>query len=106
MLAEEGVEGGLIRVVVRKIDGLDLAVARLLEDLELGVVVPNPLDAHVRVLIDAAGLLEELLDLWQRVEPSRRARGDDARPLRVGGEDKKEEGGGDEASHHGAAIKW
>ena len=36
--------------------------------------LPFPLDAHAGVLIDAAGVLEEGLDLWELVQTSRRAR--------------------------------
>ena len=36
--------------------------------------LPFPLDAHAGVLIDAAGVLEEGLDLWEFVQTSRRAR--------------------------------
>ena len=44
-----------------------------MDDRQLRVVVPDPDDRDI-VQADAAGLLEEALDLRQRVEPSRRAR--------------------------------
>ena len=48
-------------------------------------MVEDPLDRHVGVLVDAAGLLEKLLDLGQAVEPSRIAAHDLAREVAAAG---------------------
>ena len=80
-LLEEVVQ--LLVIVVREVDLANLR-ARGVEDEELGLVVEDPLDRHVGVLIDAAGLLKKLLDLRQAVEPSRVAAHDLAREVAAG----------------------
>ena len=74
----------LVCIVVRKVNGLELAVSRLFKHLQLRIMVANPRDRDVGILIDATSLFEELLYFRQRVESSGRARGDDADPFRVG----------------------
>ena len=45
-------------------------VAALVGYKEIGVVVKDPLDLDVRILIDATGLLEEALYSGQPIQPS------------------------------------
>ena len=49
---------------------------------QVGVVVEDPLDLDVRILVDTAPLLEEPLDAGQPIQPSRIAGDDLARLVR------------------------
>ena len=58
-------------------------------------MVEDPLDRHVEVLVDAAGLLVQLLDLWQAVEPSAVHAHDLAREVADEGQEEPPSGAAD-----------
>ena len=68
MLAEKLVE--LFVVIVGEVDGFLLIPVLAVHD-QVGVVVEDPLDLDIGILVDAAPLLEELLDAGQPIQPSR-----------------------------------
>ena len=68
----------LFVVILGKVDGFLLAAVLAVHD-QVGVVVEDPLDLHVRILVDTTPLLEEPLDAGQPIEPSGVARDDLAR---------------------------
>ena len=68
----------LFVVVVGEVDAFLLAPVLAVQD-QVGVVVEDPLDLDIRILVDTAPLLEELLDAGQPIQPSRIARDDLAR---------------------------
>ena len=68
----------LFVIILGKVDGFLLAPVLAVQD-QVGVVVEDPLDLHVRILVDTAPLLEEPLDAGQPIEPSGVARDDLAR---------------------------
>jgi len=76
VLAEKLVE--LFVVIVGEVDGFLLIPVLAVHD-QVGVVVEDPLDLDIGILVDAAPLLEELLDAGQPIQPSRIARDDLAR---------------------------
>lgn len=73
VVAEEGVETRVVDAgeVYRLHDAFALVYG------QLRAVVANPLEPDRRILVNATVLLEEPLDLWQRVEASRGTRPDD-----------------------------
>ena len=80
MLAEKLVE--LFVVIVGEVDGFLLIPVLAVHD-QVGVVVEDPLDLDIGILVDAAPLLEELLDAGQPIQPSRIARDNFARLVPV-----------------------
>ena len=68
----------LFVIILGKVDGFLLAAVLAVHD-QVGVVVEDPLDLHVRILVDTTPLLEEPLDAGQPIEPSGVARDDLAR---------------------------
>ena len=68
----------LFVVVVGEVDAFLLAPVLAVQD-QVGIVVEDPLDLDIRILVDTAPLLEELLDAGQPIQPSRIARDDLAR---------------------------
>ena len=68
----------LFVIILGKVDGFLLAPVLAVHD-QVGVVVEDPLDLHVRILVDTTPLLEEPLDAGQPIEPSGVARDDLAR---------------------------
>ena len=68
----------LFVIILGKVDRFLLAAVLAVHD-QVGVVVEDPLDLHVRILVDTAPLLEEPLDAGQPIEPSGVARDDLAR---------------------------
>ena len=68
----------LFVIILGKVDSFLLAPVLAVQD-QVGVVVEDPLDLHVRILVDTAPLLEEPLDAGQPIEPSGVARDDLAR---------------------------
>ena len=63
----------LFVIILGKVDRFLLAAVLAVHD-QVGVVVEDPLDLHVRILVDTAPLLEEPLDAGQPIEPSGVAR--------------------------------
>ena len=63
----------LFVIILGKVDGFLLAAVLTVHD-QVGVVVEDPLDLHVRILVDTTPLLEEPLDAGQPIEPSGVAR--------------------------------
>ena len=63
----------LFVIILGKVDGFLLAAVLAVHD-QVGVVVEDPLDLHVRILVDTTPLLEEPLDAGQPIEPSGVAR--------------------------------
>ena len=68
----------LFVVVVGEVDAFLLAPVLAVQD-QVRIVVEDPLDLDIRILVDTAPLLEELLDAGQPIQPSRIARDDLAR---------------------------
>ena len=68
----------LFVIILGKVDRFLLAPVLAVQD-QVGVVVEDPLDLYVRILVDTAPLLEEPLDAGQPIEPSGVARDDLAR---------------------------
>ena len=68
----------LFVVVVGEVDAFLLAPVLAVQD-QVGVVVEDPLDLDIGILVDTAPLLEELLDAGQPIQPSGIARDDLAR---------------------------
>ena len=68
----------LFVIILGKVDGFLLAPVLAVQD-QVWVVVEDPLDLHVRILVDTTPLLEEPLDAGQPIEPSGVARDDLAR---------------------------
>ena len=68
----------LFVVVVGEVDAFLLAPVLAVQE-QVGIVVEDPLDLDIRILVDTAPLLEELLDAGQPIQPSRIARDDLAR---------------------------
>ena len=62
-----------LRIVeCREIDRASLSTS-LVINVQVWIVMEDPLDLHVRVLVDPSRLLEEAFDLWEPVEPSSHA---------------------------------
>ena len=59
----------LFVIILGKVDRFLLAPVLAVQD-QVGVVVEDPLDLYVRILVDTAPLLEEPLDAGQPIEPS------------------------------------
>ena len=68
----------LFVIILGKVNRFLLAPVLAVQD-QVGVVVEDPLDLHVRILVDTAPLLEEPLNAGQPIEPSGVARDDLAR---------------------------
>lgn len=92
----------LLVIVLGQIDRL--LQNAILQDLQVWVVMADPLDDDIGEEVDAALFLEEALDLRQRIEPSRRARDHLARLLRVAERrrrrEEEEEQARRDAHHH------
>jgi hypothetical protein len=94
----------LFVIILGEVNGFLLAPVLAVQD-QVGVVVEDPLDLDVRILVDTAPLLEEPLDAGQPIEPSRVARDDLARLVSSRAMQRQERERQRSPDHHAALAR-